>query len=555
MYLESVEVVGFRGINRLSLVLEHNTVLIGENAWGKSSLLDALSLLLSPALPLHHFSLQDFHFTPGDEASREHHLQVIFTFCESGVGHHLGPRYRGLVPVWVRGEGRLQRIFYRLEGEVDESGAVCTWRSFLDADGQPLALDNIDALARELIRLHPVLRLRDARFTRRKRVDVAPLPVRESNSDDLTQHLNQLMQELTRNPQRLTDQDLRQGMVAMRQLLEHYFSEQGDEGFTPRHPRHARAHNGKSWRSLDNINRMLSDPNSRSRRIILLELFSTLLQAKGAVSLDTESRPLLLVEDPETRLHPIMLSVAWELLMHLPLQKITTTNSGDLLSLVPVEQVCRLVRESSRVATYRIGKQGMNPEDSRRIAFHIRFNRPSSLFARCWLLVEGETEVWMLSELGRQCGHHFEAEGVRVIEFAQSGLRPLLKFAHRMGIEWHVLVDGDDAGKKYAATARSLLTQQGETDRDHITMLSAPDMEHFMYRNGYKDVFHRIAQLPENVPLSAAKVIVKAIHRASKPDLAIEVAMAAAERGNDAIPVLIRTLFSRVLWLARGRAD
>lgn len=169
-------------------------------------------------------------------------MQVIFTFCESGVGHHLGPRYRGLALVWVRGEGKLQRIFYRLEGEVDDSGAVCTWRSFLDVDGQRLLLENIDALARELIRLHPVLRLRDARFTRRKRVDVVPLPVRESNSDDLTQHLNQLMQELTRNLQRLTDQDLRQGIVAIRQLLEHYFSEQGDEGITPRHPHHARAH-------------------------------------------------------------------------------------------------------------------------------------------------------------------------------------------------------------------------------------------------------------------------------------------------------------------------
>ncbi|MGL9733835.1 MAG: DUF2813 domain-containing protein [Symbiopectobacterium sp.] len=41
-----------------------------------------------------------------------------------------------------------------------------------------------------------------------------------------------------------------------------------------------------------------------------------------------------------------MLSVAWNLLMYLPLQKVITTNSGDLLSLVPVEQVCRLVLES-----------------------------------------------------------------------------------------------------------------------------------------------------------------------------------------------------------------
>ncbi len=45
MYLERVEIVGFRGINRISLNLDDNTLLIGENAWGKSSLLDALTLL------------------------------------------------------------------------------------------------------------------------------------------------------------------------------------------------------------------------------------------------------------------------------------------------------------------------------------------------------------------------------------------------------------------------------------------------------------------------------------------------------------------------------
>ncbi|MBX9445070.1 ATP-dependent endonuclease [Dickeya chrysanthemi] len=553
MYLERVEIVGFRGINRLSLTLDDNTVLIGENAWGKSSLLDALSLLLTPSPPLYHFDLQDFHFTPGDEASRERHLQVIFTFCESAPGHHLAPRYRSLSPVWIKGEGRLHRIFYRLEGEMDESQAIFTWRSFLDANGQALALENIDWLASEVVRLHPVLRLRDARFIRRFRTGTL-MPQLDDN-ERLSRQFEALVRELAQNPNRLTNQELRQGLVAMRQLVEHYFSEQSADPNDRRHHRHARAGNGRAWRSLDNINRMISGSHNRSRRIILLELFSTLLQAKGSAVLDPHARPLLLIEDPETRLHPIMLSVAWGLLTQLPLQKITTTNSGELLSLVPVEQVCRLVRESAKVATYRIGRQGMTQEDSRRITFHIRFNRPASLFARCWLLVEGETEVWMLSELARQCGHHFEAEGVRVIEFAQAGLRPLLKFAYRMGIEWHVLVDGDDAGKKYAATVRSLLQSQGESERDHLTMLPALDMEHFMYRNGFSQVYHRIAQLPEPVPLSAAKIITKAIHRTSKPDLAIEVAIEAASLGESAIPPLIRSMFSRVLWLARGRAD
>ena len=43
MILERVEIVGFRGINRLSLMLEQNNVLIGENAWGKFRLVDALT--------------------------------------------------------------------------------------------------------------------------------------------------------------------------------------------------------------------------------------------------------------------------------------------------------------------------------------------------------------------------------------------------------------------------------------------------------------------------------------------------------------------------------
>ncbi len=33
MYLKQIEIVGFRGIHRLSFQLRSNMVLIGENAW------------------------------------------------------------------------------------------------------------------------------------------------------------------------------------------------------------------------------------------------------------------------------------------------------------------------------------------------------------------------------------------------------------------------------------------------------------------------------------------------------------------------------------------
>ncbi|ACI10212.1 TPA: ATP-dependent endonuclease [Klebsiella variicola subsp. variicola] len=552
MLLERVEIVGFRGINRLSLMLEQNNVLIGENAWGKSSLLDALTLLLSPEFDLYHFVRDDFWFPPGDIQGREHHLHIILTFRETEPGRHRVRRFRPLQRCWVPCDDGYHRVFYRLEGELADDDSVMTLRSFIDGEGEALAVEDIDDLARHLVRLMPVLRLRDARFMRRIHNGTVP----HSPQIEITaRQLDFLSRELVSHPQNLSDGQIREGLSAMVQLLEHYFAEQSSAQTRHRLMRRRSHDEQRSWRYLDIINRMIDKPGGRSHRVILLGLFSTLLQAKGTVRLDRDARPLLLIEDPETRLHPIMLSVAWHLLNLLPLQRVTTTNSGELLSLTPVEQVCRLVRESARVSAWRLGPGGMNAEDSRRIAFHIRFNRASSLFARCWLLVEGETETWVINELARQCGHHFDAEGVKVIEFAQSGLKPLIKFARRMGIQWHVLVDGDEAGKKYAATVLGLLNNDRELERDHLTSLPAMDMEHFMYRQGFDDVYHRVAQIPDNVPMNMRRVITKAIHRSSKPDLAIEVAMEAGRRGVDAVPTLLKKMFSRVLWLARGRAD
>lgn len=577
MYLERIDIVGFRGINRLSLTLTQpaqrgasitgssrqgegesfptNTVLIGENAWGKSSLLDALTLLLSPEPKLYCFKEEDFYFPAGEEESKSQYLHVVFTFCENQAGHHMSPRFNSLSPLWVKCADKLNRIYYRLEGELDDDGSVMTLRSFLSSNGQPLNLTTIDPLAQALIRLNPVLRLRDARFIRRLRSETLA-PRLAANNEELAKQLDELTRELVHSPQTLKNSELRSGLSAMQQLLEHYFAEQGTSNSVPwQQKRHGRAESRRAWRSLDNINRMIAEPNSRSMRVMLLGMFSTLLQAKGSVVLHPDARPLLLIEDPETRLHPIMLSVAWGLLDQLPLQRITTTNSGDLLSLVPVEQICRLVRESGRVAAYGIGPEGLSLEDSRRIAFHIRFNRPSSLFARCWLLVEGETEVWLLNQLARQCGYHFESEGIKVIEFAQCGLKPLLRFARQMGIEWHALVDGDEAGRKYAATVMANVESHEDTLRYRLTALPAQDIEYFLYREGFEDVYRKNAGIPDNAPMSPRRILDKAVHRSSKPDLAIDVAMAASLRGTSSIPPLLRQMFSRVAWLARGRAD
>ena len=548
MNLEHIDIRGFRGINQLSLPLTRINLLIGENAWGKSSLLDALSLLLSPHTREYVFTSDDFHFTPGDRDDQVHRLSVVFHFREdeAETSGPLAPFWRGAIP----GQRYLR---YSIQAR-RHAGQIRSSRRFIDSEGQVLPEAGTAEAIDFLLRMNPVLRLRDARFSRRLRPVASRVDERLTTLNQLTQELDNLTRDLDRHPQQLSDAVLRQGVQTLQQLMEHYFLVQHPDHGSQAFRVDPQSRDGvEGWRSLDQLNHLIAATDVRSRQLILLRMFSLLMQARGNEPLLPGARPLLLIEDPETRLHPIMLSVAWNLLALLPLQKIATTNSGELLSQVAVEDVCRLVREPTRVAAWRIGPEGLSAEDSRRIGFHIRVNRPSALFARCWLLVEGETEVWIINQMARQCGYHFAAEGIKVIEYAQSGLKPLLKFARRMGIAWHVLTDGDMAGKKYAATARSQL-QPHDNEKHHLTQLPAADMEQFLYNNGFSEVYHAAAHLPLNVPVNSRRIITKAIHRASKPELAITVAMAAAEHGTASVPTCLQEMFVRVIQLAQGKA-
>lgn len=548
MNLEHIDIRGFRGINQLSLPLTRINLLIGENAWGKSSLLDALSLLLSPHTREYVFTSDDFHFTPGDRDDQVHRLSVVFHFREDEA-ETSGP----LAPFWLGAIPGQRYLRYSIQAR-RHAGQIRSSRRFIDSEGQVLPEAGTAEAIDFLLRMNPVLRLRDARFSRRLRPVASRVDERLTTLNQLTQELDNLTRDLDRHPQQLSDAVLRQGVQTLQQLMEHYFLVQHPDHGSQAFRVDPQSRDGvEGWRSLDQLNHLIAATDVRSRQLILLRMFSLLMQARGNEPLLPGARPLLLIEDPETRLHPIMLSVAWNLLALLPLQKIATTNSGELLSQVAVEDVCRLVREPTRVAAWRIGPEGLSAEDSRRIGFHIRVNRPSALFARCWLLVEGETEVWIINQMARQCGYHFAAEGIKVIEYAQSGLKPLLKFARRMGIAWHVLTDGDMAGKKYAATARSQL-QPHDNEKHHLTQLPAADMEQFLYNNGFSEVYHAAAHLPLNVPVNSRRIITKAIHRASKPELAITVAMAAAEHGTASVPTCLQEMFVRVIQLAQGKA-
>jgi len=193
----------------------------------------------------------------------------------------------------------------------------------------------------------------------------------------------------------------------------------------------------------------------------------------------------------------------------------------------------------------------LGKDDLRRVSYHLRARRGPAFFARCWLLVEGETEYWLLPDLARLCGFDLAQEGVACVEFAQCGLKPLIRLAGALGIEWHVLADGDRAGASYVECTRSLL--RGDDESRRISALAENDIEHCFWHHGHADVFVRLAGLdPAGQGLPARRVIEKAIKRHSKPAVAFELLASIAAPGSPGPPPPLRRAIETCVTLARG---
>jgi putative ATP-dependent endonuclease of OLD family len=137
------------------------------------------------------------------------------------------------------------------------------------------------------------------------------------------------------------------------------------------------------------------------------------------------------------------------------------------------------------------------------------------------------------------------------VVFAQCGLDPLIKVAKELGIEWHVLADGDDAGRSYAESARRY--GSGDNPDEGLTVLKQKDIERCFWSHGYQGVYERHARLPERKlqRLSPGKIIQTAVRKQSKPFLALSVVEAIASEDSPGIPAALQDMIETCVSLAR----
>ncbi len=154
MKLKEITIEKFRGIRSLNLPLDQLTVLIGENNTGKSTVLEAIRLVLSRGFGTRRsgqFAEYDFHLTDAN-ASPQTAKPIIITlhFAEEHEDEWPDAVIQQMSEVVQLDTEGLNHIWLRAEGNFNSASASFeTKLSFFDRSGAELITKN--GAARNLI--------------------------------------------------------------------------------------------------------------------------------------------------------------------------------------------------------------------------------------------------------------------------------------------------------------------------------------------------------------------------------------------------------------------
>lgn len=515
MHIRHVIVRNVGGHRELKLRLRRETtVLVGENQWGRTSLSRALDAVLGPG----ERELTEEDRTAGSTGA----IEVLLDIGESTPGEFDRCSELAGLSCTIAGHQVTRLSVAHTQGR--------TTSSILGSDGQPMPLEPERATRAhaELRRQLPVIHLS---LWGQLGQSIDPEPGGPAWSTAMAAWMA---------PER-------EGPPSREALLR--CAEAATRDFSSRRLHDAASLDlAKALRSLPGAWRTSGRPPANADRVCAMLIAAHALLKADRRGAGEGVRPILLVDDPETHLHPTLLSNLWSLVEQLPAQRLVTTNSPDFLGAIDLRAIRRLVRRPDRTVAHGVKSKDLSESDVRRLSYHIRTLRGGAFFARAWILVEGETEFWSLPGTASLLGHDLDAEGVRVVEFAQAGLESVLRLAGSLAMPVHALVDGDAAGRGYA----DIVHRHDAIAPCRLTVLPANSIERYFWDRGLESAILESAYGAEvGSGRSPGRAIDDAIRRHTKPGLARRLLDVMAADPERLVPKELGDVVASAISLAR----
>jgi putative ATP-dependent endonuclease of OLD family len=495
MIISQLRIENYRGIRALTIDFDSTTVIFGSNNTGKSTILAAIQAVLGRASGRRTgiFSEYDFHLDAAGQPTDAAPIVIELTFRENTADEWSDTKVQQLGPVIGIGADGLQVVTLRVTGRYDD--ALNTFTSafdFLNPSGQPLP-NNPNSLRRmqQMIPAFYLAALRDAaREFRANAPFWGPFVKALKIDPDIRAKIEEELAEL--NQQVL---DAHEGFNSVKDRLGKSASMVPLGGGTdpvsiealPNRVFDILARTQVLLAGVSGAPLPLAQHGEGTQSLAVICLFDAFLEARLVGEYGEDAVPILTLEEPEAHLHPSAVRAVGQLLAKLGGQKIITTHSGDLLASAPLTSLRRVRRRGNDIDVFRIQDGAIDPADLRRLDHHLRRLRGGVLFARVWILVEGETDETVIQEAARILGHDLFAMGICCFKFTELGIEPYIKLADALGIHWIAVADNDPAGQGYIATAQAMLT--GRVAADHIVMLPAWDIETYLCISGYPTIY------------------------------------------------------------------
>ena len=452
MWLRELQIRNFRKIDELTICFPHGlTVLVGENNSGKTTIIDALRLMLLSGRDLDSLRLTEDDFRAGT-AHAPIEISCRFTGLEDEDEVHF---QECLVDI---GDGKFEmRVNARVEfNETTNRCNVKMWGG--ETEGGSLPSNHYDRLA--AIYLQP---LRD--------------PERGLRPGQHSQ-VSRLIDCLTREDQRADFETIAKDANDKIRILEPVKDARGDINAQ------MAAIAGDELTQKTEL--IFTDPTFR--RIIAglqpeIEGLPFALNGLGYNNLIFTSATLgtlrrspqfsfrsILVEEPEAHLHPQLQML---LLKHLAdvasndegneVQVIASSHSPILASQAPIDSVVSVHEVDGKVSALSVCSITIDDKIKKKLQRYLDATRGELFFARRILMVEGIAEALLLPVLAKISGGNLKESSVTILNADGINFNAFIPLfgVERLGVQVAILTDGDakEVSGEMSTTASHLREQ------------------------------------------------------------------------------------------------
>ena len=563
MRLSTVTIRNFRCIKELNVDLDDTTVLIGENNSGKTAFLEAIRICLEQLRGRGSGPFQDYDYHLQDESAAPADadpIEIELSFLEPAPDAWDDELIQALADIAVQRVDGCYQVRFHLRSVFDRAAGESTveW-NFLDAEGNPLtgAARSAGRLV-TLQRLVPVFYLSALRDASRHfgargrfwRTFLSEPGIPEVDRKELEKDLANLNNRLINVHEPLAA--VRSRLDAARKVMDFGAGDVVAIDALPTKLFSLLSRTQVSLASRAGAKIPVERQGEGTQSLAVLLLFDAFLRSQLS-DLDPIAEPITALEEPEAHLHPSAIRALISLVYELQGQKIVSTHSGDLLANVDALSVRRFVHRDGGIQVHRIRADDLEPEQRRKFDFHVRRSRGELLFARCWLLVEGETETVLLAGAAEALGLELERAGVRCVEFSQTDVGMLSKVANQLGIAWYCVIDDDSGRMKYENKVRREIGVAPEADR---LVFPYTNVERLLCENGFGDLYEaRMSDQkppptsPQGTPAYWDEVLEALPRGYSKPAVAVDAVLKMKARELPVPPVL-RSILEKAISLA-----